>query len=168
GHGDALCALQRLALLAADGGEQFGQSVGPCALMLGAVELLPGGRAGQPVVGGEIDDESLRTRLLEFGGDRPGLAVRQGEDDDIVAGEHLGGGLLDHKFGESGKMGLMSAECLAHGGMSAHRCDVQMRVSTQQPEDLSPGVSGGTGDGNTEIVHMYNYTSTLNYMQEAS
>ncbi|AOP54131.1 hypothetical protein BLSMQ_2425 [Brevibacterium aurantiacum] len=62
----------------------------------------------------------------------------------------------------------MSAELLACSGMSAHRSDVQVRVSAQQPEDLSPGVSGSTGDGNRKIVHMYNYTSTLNYMQEAS
>src|SRR5699024_508787 len=168
GHGDALRVGQCFALLRAVGGEQFGQSVGPGALVVGAVELLPGGSADEPVVGGEVDDEGVRARLLELGGDRPGLTVRQRQDDDIVAGDHLGGGLLDHKFGESGKMGLMSAECLAHGRMSAHRCDVQMGVSAQQPEDLSPGVSGGTGDGNTEIVHMYNYTSTLNYMQEAS
>src|SRR5699024_10988822 len=113
-------------------------------------------------------DEGVRTRLLELGGDRPGLAVRQGEDDDIVAGEHLGGGLLDHEVRESGKMGLMSAELLTRGGMSAHRGDVQVGVSAQQPEDLSSGVCGGIGDGKRKIVHMYNYTSTLNYMQEAS
>ena len=147
--------------------EQFGQTVGPGALVLGAVELLPGGGADEAVVGGEVDDERLGTRFFELGGDRAGLSVWEGEDDDIVAGEHLGGGLLDHEIGISGKMGLMSAERLAHGGMSAHRGDVEMRVSAQQPEDLSPGVSGGTGDGNRKIIHMYNYTSTLNYMQEA-
>src|SRR5699024_7644097 len=112
--------------------------------------------------------EGVRARLLELGGDRPGLTVRQRQDDDIVADEHLGGGLLNHKFGESGKMGLMSAECLAHGRMSAHRCDVQMGGSAQQPDDLSLSVSCGTGDGNTELVHMYNNTSTFNYMQAAS
>src|SRR5699024_7338538 len=164
GHGDALRVGQCFALLRAVGGEQLGQAVGPGALVVGAVEPLPRSGTDEPVVGGEVDDEGVRTRPLELGGDRPGLTVRECEDDDVVAGEHLGGGLLDHKFGESGKMGLMSAERLAHGRMSTHRCDVQMRVSAQQPEDLSPGVSGGTGDGNTEIVHMYNYTSTLNYM----
>lgn len=64
-------------------------------------------------------------------------------------------------------MGLMSAERLTHRRMPAHRCDVQVGVSAQQPEDLSPGVSGSTGDGNRKIIHMYNYTAHLNYMQEA-
>ncbi|GAA1844603.1 hypothetical protein GCM10009813_03630 [Brevibacterium marinum] len=119
------------------------------------------------MVSGQVDDEGARARGFEFGGNLSGLAVWEGEDDDIVAGEHLGGGLLDHEIGISGKMGLMSAELLTRGGMSAHRCDVQVGVSAQQPEDLSPGVSGGTGDGNRKIIHMYNYTSALNYMQEA-
>ena len=136
--------------------------------MLRAVELLPGSRADEAVVGGEVDDEGVGARLFEFGGDLSGLAVREREDDDIVAGEHLGGGLLDHEVRESGKMGLMSAELLDRGGMSAHRGDVQVGVSAQQPEDLSPGVSGGTGDGNRKIVHMYNHTRQLIYMQEAS
>src|SRR5699024_4747006 len=168
GHGDALRGPQYLALFGAAVGEEFGQAVGPGALMVRAVELLPGGGADEAVIGGEVDDEGVRARGFEFGGDLSGLSVRECEDDDIVAGEYLGGGLLDPKFGETGKMGLMSAECLAHGRVSAHRCDVRMGVSAQQPEALSPGVSGGTGGGNTEIVHMYNYTSTLNYMQEAS
>src|SRR5699024_7618691 len=168
GHGDALRVGQCFALLRAVGGEQLGQSVGPGALVFGAVELLPRSGADEPVVGGEADDEGVRARLLELGGDRPGLTVRQRQDGDIVAAEHLGGGLLNHRVGESGKRGLVSGECVAHGRVAAHRCDVQMAVSAQQPEDLSPGVSGGTGDGNTESVHMYNYTSTLNYMQEAS
>ncbi|GAA1527458.1 hypothetical protein GCM10009690_32930 [Brevibacterium permense] len=120
------------------------------------------------MVGCEVDDEGVGARLFELGGDLSRLTVRERKDDDIVAGEHLGGGLLDHEVRESGKMGLMSAELLTRGGMSAHRGDVQVGVSAQQPEDLSPGVSGGTGDGNRKIVHMYNHTRQLIYMQEAS
>lgn len=51
--------------------------------------------------------------------------------------------------------------------MSAHGGDVQMRVGGEEAENLSPGVPGGTGDGNLEIVHMYNYTAHANNMQEA-
>lgn len=137
-HGDTLRVYECFALLRAVSGEQLGQTIGPGALVLGAVELLPSSGTDEAVVGGEVDDERLGTRLFELGGNRSGLTVRESQDDDIVAGEHLGGGLLDHEIGISGKMGLMSAERLTHGGMSAHRGDVEMRVSAQQPEDLSP------------------------------
>jgi hypothetical protein len=99
--------------------------------VVGTVELLPRVGADEPVVGCEVDDEGVRARLFEFGGDLSGLTMWEREDDDIVAGEHLGGGLLDHEVRESGKMGLMSAELLACSGMSAHRRDVQVGVSAQ-------------------------------------
>src|SRR5699024_117707 len=66
GYGDAFRVGQCFALLRAVGGEQFGQAVGPGALVVGAVELLPGGRADESVVGGEVDDEGVRARLLEL------------------------------------------------------------------------------------------------------
>ncbi len=61
----------------------------------------------------------------------------------------------------------MPAELLAHAGVTAHGGDGEVGVGAQQSEDLSPGIAGGAGDGDRQIVHMNNHTASLNYMQEA-
>ncbi len=57
------------------------------------------------MVGGKVYDQGIGAGLGQFPGDRPGLAVGQGEDDDIVAGEHLGGGIGDDEVRVPGKVG---------------------------------------------------------------
>ena len=75
--------------------------------MAAAVELLPGGRVGEPEVGAAVDDHHL---VAELGRDRAGLAVRQREEDHVVAGERLGGGLLEDPVGQRDQVRLEAAE----------------------------------------------------------
>jgi hypothetical protein len=111
-NGDAVRSLQCLTLLGAVSGEEFGQSVGPGALVCGAVELLPGDSADEAVVGGEVDDEGVGARLFEFGGDCSGLTVREREDDDVVPASTSAVDSWTTRSENRGKMGLMSAELL--------------------------------------------------------
>ena len=92
GHGDAARAAQPLAVAG-----QLGQAVGPGAGVRGAVEVLPVGGVGQPEVGAAVDDEDV---VAEPGRERPGLAVRQRQEDDVVPGEGLGRGLGKNPVGE--------------------------------------------------------------------
>ena len=75
-----------------------------------AVELLPGGRVGEPEVGAAVDDHDV---VAELGGELAGLAVRQAEEDDVVAGEGLERGRLEHPVGERDQVRLQGAERLA-------------------------------------------------------
>ena len=64
--------------------------------MLAAVPAGPGGRVGQPVVGAAVDDQDVVRQLR---GDGRGLPVRQGQDDDVVAGQLGGVAGLDLQVG---------------------------------------------------------------------
>ena len=125
---------------------QLGQAVGPRPRVVGAVELLPGLGVGQPEVGAAVDDHGVVAELL---GDRTGLAVRQGEEDDVVAGEGLGAGLLEHPVGQRHQVRLQHAEALARVGPAGEGADLDVGVAEQQAEDLAPGVPTGSGDGDT-------------------
>ena len=75
--------------------------------------------------------------------------MRQGEEDDVVAGEGLGGGLLEHPVGERHEVGLQHTEALAGVGPAGEGADLDVGVGEQQAQDLAPGVPAGSGDGDT-------------------
>ena len=102
GHRDPGGAGQRAALA-----RQLGQAVGPGAGVAAAVEPLPRRRVGQPVVGAAVDDHDL---LPQLGRDRAGLAVREGEEDHVVAGQRRGAGLLEHPVGQRDQVRLQAAQ----------------------------------------------------------
>ena len=52
----------------------------------------------------------------ELVGDRSRLAVGQREEDDVVTGQRLGGGLVQHPVGERHQVGLERTEELARVG----------------------------------------------------
>ena len=66
------------------------------------------------------------TRVVgrELGGDRAGRAVRQREEDDVVAGERLGRGLLQREVRERAQVRLHGDERLP-----GVRCAVTVRTS---------------------------------------
>ncbi|GAA3095349.1 hypothetical protein GCM10020001_009220 [Nonomuraea salmonea] len=101
--------------------------------MLAAVELLPGGGVGETVVGAAVDHQRL---VAELGGDGGGVAVRQGQEDHVVAGERLGGGLLDHAVGERGEVGLVGAERATGAGGGGERADLELGMSEEEAEQL--------------------------------
>ena len=88
GHGDPGGAAQPVAAAG-----QFGQPVGPAAGVLGSVEPLPRGGVGEPEVGAAVDDQRVGAELI---GQRRGMAVRQREEHDVVAGEDVDFGGLEH------------------------------------------------------------------------
>ena len=55
---------------------------------------------------------TTRTSVAELLGDGGGLAVRQREEDDVVAGEHAGVGLVQDPVGQRQQMRLERAEPL--------------------------------------------------------
>lgn len=105
GHRDPLGPLKGGA-----GTRQFGEPVRPGSGVRGAVVRLPVGGLLEPEVGAHVDDEDVRAELLGDGG---GLAVRQGEEDDIVPGELVGGGGHEDAVGERQQVGLKGPESLA-------------------------------------------------------
>ena len=83
--------------------------------------------------------------------------MREAEDDDVVAGERLGGGRLEDAVGERQQVRLEAAEGLAGVGARGQRADPGVGVAEEQAQHLAPGVPAGTGDGDGE-GHVHDYT----------
>ena len=127
--------------------------------MLAAVERLPGRRVGEPEVGAAVDDHGVVGQLL---GDRRGLAVRQAEEDHVVAGEHLERGLAR----APGRPAAPGAAGGAPSALPALEPAVRAPISTsgcaeQQPEQLAAGVPARPGDRDRPFRHVHDYTDAM-------
>ena len=127
-----------------------------------AVEPLPGHRVGEPEVGTAVDDHDLLSQLR---GDRAGLAVRQGQEDHVVAGQGLDGGLLEDPLGQRHEVRLEAAERLRRVGGTGQRADLDLGVGQQQPQQLTAGVPAGSGDRDPGPGHVHDYTYVCMCMQ---
>jgi hypothetical protein len=76
-----------------------------------------------------------------------GLAVRKGEEDDIVAVEHLGLGGLELEVRERAQVGLDGDERRPGVRVRRDSADFELRMGGEQPEQLAPGVAAGAGNG---------------------
>ena len=90
------------------------------------------------------------------GGELTGLAVRQGEEHDVVPGERVEVGLLEHPIGQRQEVRLERAELLAGVGGSRQRADLDVRVGEQMAQELASGVPAGAGDSDPQR-HMHNH-----------
>jgi len=138
-------ALDLVTMLGSVGVQQFGQAVGPGAEVVAAVELGPVGLAREAVVGAAVDDEGAGGQGR---GDLAGLAVRQGEEDDVVTGEILGGRRDEGQVGERTQVGLQRDERLPGVLESGDGGDGELRVRGEQPQELTPGIAACAGYGN--------------------
>ncbi|GAB3059206.1 hypothetical protein GCM10027079_26390 [Sediminivirga luteola] len=94
----------------------------------------------------------------QFGGDAPGVPVRQSEEDDVVPGQDLRGGGLDGHVRIADQMRLMGAKRRSRAAGTGHRCNVEHRRAGEQPEDFSPGIAGSPRHGYGQGRHMNNHT----------
>ncbi|GAA3241198.1 hypothetical protein GCM10020256_63950 [Streptomyces thermocoprophilus] len=162
GYRDALGPLQRGA-----GTRKFGEAVGPGAGVRGAVEGLPVGGVLQPEVGAHVDDEHVGAELF---GDGRGLAVRQREEDHVVPGERVGGGLREHSVGQRQQMRLERAERLSGVGVAGQGADLDLGVGEEKTQDFSARVSARSGHRHSYChVHpppgWHDYTQRCTFMQ---
>ncbi len=123
---------------------ELGEAIGPAPGVLAVVELLPGARVGEAEVRAAVDHHDV---LAEGACDLRGLAVRQAEEDDVVAGEHVGGRRLQDPVGERHQVWLQRTEPLPRVGARGQGADLDLRVAQEQAEHLAPGVPTGSGDG---------------------
>jgi hypothetical protein len=111
--------------------------------VLAAVPAGPRGRVVEPVVGAAVDDQRV---VGELRGDRGGLPVRQGQHDDVVAGELLERAGPDLELGEGQQVRLQLTQASAGTRVGMHPGQLQLRVPGQQPAHLTARVPGGAGD----------------------
>ena len=83
------------------------------------------------------------------------VAVRQGEHDGVVAGEHLGRGVLEQPVGQRGQVRVDAAERLPGVRRGGERTDLELGVLEEQAHDLTPGVPARPGDCDPSHVHDY-------------
>ncbi len=98
GHGDPGGAPECLTLAG-----KFREPVGPGAGVRGAVELFPGGRILEPVVGAGVDHDGACGQLR---GDLRGGSVRQGQEHNVVSGQVVHCGVFEDTAGQTVEMGL--------------------------------------------------------------
>ena len=101
---------------------QLGHAVRPRVVEVAAVEPVPVGDGLEPVVGAGVDHER---GVAERVGVLPRLAVRQREEDDVVAGEHLGRRLRSVRCASERRCGWCWMS-----GCPALECAVTVRIST--------------------------------------
>ena len=160
-HGDA--AWRRRGQRAGPGGGgQLGHAVGPRPGVRGVVEGGPGALVGEPEVGAAVDDDHV---VAQLGRQGRRVAVRQGEHDGVVAGEHLGGGVLEQPVGQRGQVRVDAAQRLAGVRRGGEGTDLEVGVLQQQAHDLTAGVPARPGDCDTSHVH--DYTESLDSMHTA-
>ena len=133
-------------------GGQLGHAVGPRPGVRGVVEGGPRGLVGEAEVGAAVDDDHV---VAQLGGQCRGVAVRQGEHDRVVAGEHLGRGVLEQPVGERGQVRVDAAQRLPGVRRRGERTDLELGVLQQQAHDLTAGVPARPGDCDTSHVHDY-------------
>jgi hypothetical protein len=67
--------------------------------------------------------------------------VRQREEDDVMAGQRLEGGHLEHAVRERDQVRVDAPESFTRTAGRRDGADLELRVGEQQPEDLSSGVA---------------------------
>jgi hypothetical protein len=92
------------------------------------------------VVGTTVDDEDVVGQLRR---DRTRLAVREGEEDDVVPGEGLGGRLDEREVREGAQVGLQGDEGLTGVLERRDGRDLEVGVRSEEPEELTAGVPAG-------------------------
>ena len=156
GDGDPAGAREHGALVA-----ELGQAVGPGAGVLAAVELLPRVGVGEPEVGAAVDHHGV---VAQLGGEGGGLPVRQGEEDDVVAGEASAASVSPSTRSASGSRCGWSAPSVApalepavRAPISTSGWDSSSRSSSPPAYPLAPATA-------TRDRHVHDYTETWNFM----
>ena len=75
-----------------------------------------------------------------------------------MAGQGLGGRLVQHPVGERDEVGLERAEALPALDAAGEGADLHLGMAQEQAQHLSPGVPAGSGDGDTCRGHVHDYT----------
>ena len=96
--------------------------------------------------------------MFFFDRDGRGGAVRQGQEDDVVPGEDLGGRRLDDAAGQRREVRLVLPEEVADAGVARERADGDLRVLQEEAQDLAARVARALRDG---IGSMPSYKATL-------
>ena len=114
---------------------ELGHAVGPGARVRAAVVALPGLRRLEPVVGAQVDHDRA---VLQVGGDRAGLAVRQREEDDVGLGEGVGVGRDERAVAQGGEMRVQRGDPRTGAAARRQRADGEVGVAEQQAHELAP------------------------------
>ncbi len=120
-----------------------------------AVEVLPVSGVAEAEVGAAVHDQRVVT---EPGREGTGLAVRQREEDHVVAGEGLDRGLGQHPVGQRREVRLERAECLAGVRAGGQGADLHLGMPQQQTQQLTAGVPAGSGNSDLDRAHMHDHT----------
>ena len=72
--------------------------------------------------------------------------MRQGQEDDVVPGEDVDVGRLEHPLGQRDEVRLERAERLPGVAGAGQGADLDLGVPEQQAQQLTTGVPTGSGD----------------------
>ena len=95
---------------------------------------------------------TMRVSASEFLGQRRRVAMRQRQEDDVMAGQHVDVGGFQHPAGQRQQVRMVFGKRRPGAGRRGQRTDGQPAVGVggvpeQQTQDLSARITTGTGDG---------------------
>ena len=105
--------------------------------------------------------------LRELCGELGRRAVRQGEEDHVVARQGLRGGRFHESIGQRHQVRLGITEATAHVGVPGHGPDLHLRMVEQQPEQLTARIPGGACHRYSRR-HLHEYAIGSKVMQTLS
>ena len=74
----------------------------------------------------------------------------QGEEDQVRRGQPAGLGGLEDPAGQPGQMRMQGGHWGTRAAARGHRAKFEVRVGGDEAEQLSPGVTAGTGHGDPD------------------
>ena len=89
------------------------------------------------VAGASVDDHGV---VPQGGSDLRGRAVREGQEDHVVARQVLRGGVDQYAVREVAQMGLVHPKRVAHARVGREGAEPDVRVRGEHAQDLAPDV----------------------------
>ncbi|CCH71807.1 hypothetical protein BN11_110027 [Nostocoides australiense Ben110] len=163
GNGDPLRAGEQIALVAFCERE-FRKAVGPGPGIRRVVEGGPVPLVLEAEVGAAVDDDDLVGQLR---GQRRAVAVREGEEDDVVPGQHLCRGVLEQAVAQRRQVRVDRAQGLPGVAARRQRPDLHLGVREQQADELASRIPTRTRDRDP-YRHVHDYTFKDKIMQNPS
>ena len=146
-----------------DAGDEFRHAVGPMLVEVTAVERVPRALFLKTVVCAQIHHHGIRVKL---GGQCSGSAMRQCQDDHVMAVEHFRRGVLDHEVRQLRNVRHMLAKLVPHRRMSGDAGHFEIRVCREYAQRLTTRVSSRAGHGYRVFGHVTSlFLDSLKHIQ---
>ena len=109
------------------------------------MRVAPRAGVSEAEVGAAVDDDDV---VGELRGQGRRVPVGQCEHDGVMAGEDVGGGVLEDPIGQRCEVRVDRPQALSGVRRGREGSDLELGVLEEEADHLSPGIATGTGHCN--------------------